>query len=720
MASDGAQSASFGHSVSISSDTAVVGANRDCDNGILSGSAYAFRYDGASWVEEAKLLASDGQASEEFGYAVAISGDAAVIGANYDNDNGGASGSAYVFRYDGVSWVQDAKLLASDGAAGDWFGFSVSISGDTAVIGAALDDDNGSDSGSAYVFRYDGSTWAQEAKLLASDGAPDNRFGWSVAISGDTAVIGACRDDDSGSYSGSAYVFRYDGAGWVQQAKLLASDAAVSDTFGGSAAISGDAAVIGADGDDDNGSSSGLAYVFQFDRVHTVCWDGSGHFTTIQDAIDVAFDGDEVAVCDGTYTGADNRNLDFGGKAIAVHSENGPADCTIDCQNSGRGFTFHSGETNASILDGFTILNGQAPSGGGIYCENASPAISHCTISGSLASDGSGGGIYCGLNSSPTINQCTINSNTADDEGGGVACLNGSNPTITDTTIKQNTSHTIGGGLYCDESSPVVSNCDISGNGSDSYGGGVACNLSEAQITDCTIEDNSAGTVGGGIACTDESDLVITNCRVTENTTAFDGGGVYSSDSSPQMNNCTLWRNTASFGGGGIYVDGGSPTIANCILWDDLPGEITVASGSLSVSYSDVEGGWAGTGNVDADPKFVAGLYLCHLDAGQSADSPCMDAGNPGSPMIEGATRTDGVQDAGIVDMAYHHPGPACFGDLNGDGYRNVSDFTLFAGAYGSHIGDVDYNPDADLNGNGFVNATDFTLFAGFYGVPCP
>ncbi|MDP7032835.1 MAG: FG-GAP repeat protein, partial [Gemmatimonadota bacterium] len=173
---------------------------------------------------EAKLLAADGAASDYFGFSVSISGDTAVIGAAWDDDNGSYSGSAYIFRFDGKQWIQEAKLLAADGAADDHFGFSVSISGDTAVIGAYYDDDNGTASGSAYIFHFDGTQWIQEAKLLAADGDEGDWFGSSVSISGDTAVIGARSDDDNGSYSGSAYIFHFDGTQWIQEAKLLAAD----------------------------------------------------------------------------------------------------------------------------------------------------------------------------------------------------------------------------------------------------------------------------------------------------------------------------------------------------------------------------------------------------------------------------------------------------------------------------------------------------------------
>jgi hypothetical protein len=153
-----------------------------------------------NWTQMQKLLASDGAAANWFGSSVSLSGDTVLIGAQYN----GGKGSAYVFTHTGITWTQQAKLIASDGATGDAFGCSVSLSGDTALIGEPLDDDYGADSGSAYVFTHIGTTWTQQQKLPASDGAANDHFGYSVSLSGDTALIGAPWDD---SYKGSAYVF---------------------------------------------------------------------------------------------------------------------------------------------------------------------------------------------------------------------------------------------------------------------------------------------------------------------------------------------------------------------------------------------------------------------------------------------------------------------------------------------------------------------------------
>ena len=258
LPNDGAAGDRFGRSVAISGTTAVIGAPEDGDNGFLSGSAYLF--DTATGQQIAKLLPNDGAAGDHFGFSVAISGNTAIVGAYQDDDNGSNSGSAYSF--DTTTGRQTAKLLPRDGAAFDQFGWSVAISGTSgegfAIVGATRDDDNGTNSGSAYLFNT--TTGRQIAKLLPRDGAAFDAFGWSVGISGTTAVVGAVVDGDNGYQSGSAYLF--DTTTGQQLAKLLPTDGAAGDLFGFSAAISGSTAIVGAFEDDDNGRSSGSAYLF--------------------------------------------------------------------------------------------------------------------------------------------------------------------------------------------------------------------------------------------------------------------------------------------------------------------------------------------------------------------------------------------------------------------------------------------------------------------------
>ena len=217
------------------------------------------------YQEVAKLVASDAAAGDNF-CSVAIDGNTIVVGA-FQDDSGG-SGSAYVLRTSdgGATYDEVAKLTAADAAAEVLFGFSVAIDGNTVVVGARYDDDAGSMSGSAYVFLTTdgGATYDQVAKLTAADAAAEDQFGVSVAIDGDTIVIGAYKDN---SGRGSVYVFRTSdgGATYGQVAKLTATDAAAGDNFGFSVAIDGDTVVVGAGGDDDAGADSGAAYIFSSD-----------------------------------------------------------------------------------------------------------------------------------------------------------------------------------------------------------------------------------------------------------------------------------------------------------------------------------------------------------------------------------------------------------------------------------------------------------------------
>jgi hypothetical protein len=307
-ADDAAAGDEFGYAVAISGDTVVVGAYVDDDGGDDSGSAYVFErnWGGADhWGQVRKLTASDAAAGDEFGYAVALSGDTVVVGAHYDSDGGNLSGSAYVYeRNQGGpdKWGEVEKLTAGDAAAYDGFGGSVAISGDTVVVGAYADDDGGATSGSAYVFgrNWGGAdSWGQVRKLTASDAAAGDRFGNAVAISGDTVVVGAVGDD---THTGSAYVFERNQDGedkWGEVEKLTASDAAEEDDFGYAVAISGDTVIIGAWGDDDR---TGSVYLFERNRGGADSW-GQVAKLTAGDAVpwddfgrSVAISGDTVVV----------------------------------------------------------------------------------------------------------------------------------------------------------------------------------------------------------------------------------------------------------------------------------------------------------------------------------------------------------------------------------------------------------------------------------------
>ncbi|MCH7721607.1 MAG: FG-GAP repeat protein [Planctomycetes bacterium] len=263
----------FGLAVAVSGGVIVVSAHHADAPEFHSGAAYIFRHDSATgqWGYEATLTASDGDMGDIFGWSVSIDGDAVLIGARDDeNDGVSQSGSAYVFRYnrEASAWVEEAKLTDPDGEQGDLFGVSVSIRGDAALIGAHGNDSPGLDSGAAFVFRYDGASWDLESELNASDADWGDRFGSSVSLGDDRAIVGAYWENSTpkGNDAGSAYIFRYDGVGWIEEQKITASDADPLDWFGASVSISEDAdtTLIGAPDDEEQGFESGSAYVFRY------------------------------------------------------------------------------------------------------------------------------------------------------------------------------------------------------------------------------------------------------------------------------------------------------------------------------------------------------------------------------------------------------------------------------------------------------------------------
>lgn len=262
---DGARDDTFGGNVALDDNLAAIGSRGDDDLGEDSGSVYLFLRKHYTWSPQGKVIAADGAAGDAFGQSVAISSDYLVVGAPHDDDFGDSSGSAYVYKRKNGTWHQEAKLTASDGSEGDVFGISVSISGDTILVGADLDDEIADNAGAAYVYtRSKNDGWMEQTKLTAADGSETDLFGVRVAISGDTALISARRDDDErmGEDAGSVYVFARTDEEWHQQAKLTAPDGAANDRFGRSVAIIEDTALIGAMFTDDAGENSGSAYLF--------------------------------------------------------------------------------------------------------------------------------------------------------------------------------------------------------------------------------------------------------------------------------------------------------------------------------------------------------------------------------------------------------------------------------------------------------------------------
>ena len=259
--SDGQQGDQFGNKVGISGNYAIVAAAKDSDYGNKSGAAYIFEYHYGSWVEEVKLHASDADAGDAFGSDVAISGDHAVVGAPA---NMGVeylqSGAVYIFhRSHYYGWGQVERLTHSDAEIFDHLGASVDIEGDYVIAGAPFANDK---TGKAYIFARSGYDWYEQDILEPSDGAPHDKFGTSVGITLGRAAVGSYLDDDDGPESGSMYVFEQAGVSWSEFAKYTASDAAAGDWFGHSVDIDGSYSIAGAQNQDVVNTDAGAAYIY--------------------------------------------------------------------------------------------------------------------------------------------------------------------------------------------------------------------------------------------------------------------------------------------------------------------------------------------------------------------------------------------------------------------------------------------------------------------------
>jgi len=457
-------------------------------------------------------------------------------------------------------------------------------------------------------------------------------------------------------------------------------------------------------------------------------------YSTIQSAINNASDGDTIWVADGRYTGTENKNIDFKGKAITVKSENGPDNCIIDCQSQGFGFYFRMGEGLNSVLDGFTIWNGNVSGrGGGIYCDQSSPTIINCIFSDNTAGQ-YGGGMYNFNNSNPLLINCLFAQNSAgtnqsdSGNGGGICNLANSNPTLINCEFFKNSATYQGGGIYNEEnSSPTIIKCFF-------------------------YENDSRN--GGGIYNFSNSNPVLTNCIFVDNSAKF-GGAIQNASSinlEPSITtliNCTLFRNSAEKMGGAIMnSSGGASILNNCILWDnnDLDGsdesaQINNSTGSQNtiVNYSCIQG-WTGNmqgiGNINEDPVFFdvdkddyhlksTGWRWDNLRQRWHYDditSPCVDSGNPSSPLKDElpAIPGDATNEWGInlrinmgafggtaeASMAPHNWN--LLGDLNNDGNVNLKDFAAQIQTWAGTENEL----PGDLDRNGTVDRTDLTMLA--------
>jgi len=259
--SDGSAGFLFGTSVDADGDLVIVGSEGDNVNGARSGSAHVFRRTNGSWVEEAKLVPSNGQANAFFGGTVSISESFAAVGSRFHDQ----VGRVFVYQFDGSDWAEMAILSGRDGGGttGWDFGHVVTLKGDLLIVGAPYDNTGADNAGAAYVFRYDGTQWGEEAKLQADTPESDAHFGISVATDGQRLIVGARRANGAGLDQGSAYIFEQSGGTWSQTAVLTAADGADQDEFGSAVGIDGAFVVVGAMSADGVASDTGAIYAFQ-------------------------------------------------------------------------------------------------------------------------------------------------------------------------------------------------------------------------------------------------------------------------------------------------------------------------------------------------------------------------------------------------------------------------------------------------------------------------
>ncbi len=418
-----------------------------------------------------------------------------------------------------------------------------------------------------------------------------------------------------------------------------------------------------------------------------------GDQPSIQAAIDVAADGDRIIVAPGTYF----ENINLLGKAVTLRSSAGPEVTTIDANGSGTVVLCDTDEGPNTVIDGFTITGGSASTGGGMKLQGSSPTVSNCTFSGNAAD--LGGGMY-NLFSSPTVTKCAFRLNQAG---------------------------SFGGGMYASGSCATVSNCAFSGNTA-TLGGGLAnfldCNL---VVSNCTFNGNLASDAGGGVFSA-ASNPQVTNCMFSGNTATSGGGGIWL-DGSGSVTNCTFGGNIAPSGGGIRIASYSSPAVTSCIVWNNNPNEI-VSAGTPFITFSDVQDGWPGVGNIDADPLFIDTdgpdddpATSDDNDYRLAIDSACIEGGNnvavpddvvtdlDGNPRI-----VDGDEDGvATVDMgAYEFQISSCVADIDGDGAVGAEDLAQLLGSWGPCAG-----CPADFNGDGVVGAADLAVLLGAWG-PCP
>jgi len=370
IATEGMAGDSLGIGVDVDGPTCVAGAMHSglaIDQG---GAAYVFlSLDGASWTQVATLTPSTPDSGAQFGRSVGVSGDVVMVGATQDDAAEQLGGAVYVYERDEGgpgAWGEVQRLIPADVDELDQFGFDVAVDGDWAIVGSPGDDDAGGNAGAAYIYmRGQDGVWAEAQKLVPGEISILADAGWSVAIDGDTAVVGSRRDDSQASNAGSAFVYRLIGGDWVQVAKIYSDDLEAGDWFGEAVAIDGDVIVVGARNEDELGGSAGAAYVFERDAGGPEAW-GQTAKLIADDGIGGDLLGEAVAVeGDRVLVGAPNAANDSGvvyvyGRAGQTWAQTG----SFDAADTGGNDAFG---TDVGMASGLAIVGaiGDDPSGAG-------------------------------------------------------------------------------------------------------------------------------------------------------------------------------------------------------------------------------------------------------------------------------------------------------------------------------------------------------------------
>ncbi|MFN0134977.1 MAG: M28 family peptidase [Phycisphaerae bacterium] len=399
-------------------------------------------------------------------------------------------------------------------------------------------------------------------------------------------------------------------------------------------------------------------------------------FATIQAAINAAVAGDTVLVAPGTYTGTGNKNLDFGGKSIVVRGETGAANTIIDCQNSGRGFYFHTNETRQSVVDGFTIRGGSITVGAGIYCVTASPTIANCLITANTATQ-SGGGVYAFTRADPYFVNCRIVANACP-TGGGVRARLGSLPTFV--------------------------GCVIAANAGTNGAGIEASQTSLATLVNCTISRNAATQRGGAFNLSEVGSVTLHNSIVWGNTATTQGPTAYTVvGTSVSANRSNVQGGPAAIVGGGAATGWVSTINADPLFVDAAANDYRLPSGSPCVDAGDNALLASDAADVDRDGNRIEALPIDVLDSVRLSDDPqTADSGAGAVPIV----------DLGAIELVQ-----PCVGDTNGDGARDLTDLARLLSNFGMPTGATIAEGDADADGD--VDLTDLATLLANFGLNC-